>query len=230
MGISTMFLCLIPDLRRLNRWSAVSFRYAAAPIWSLKKHPVLTATPVVAASQLQTHARMSLFSHRFNRDGAPQRLPTYFQYRRNFQTLPVFLYNPAANRKSLRYRSGSFPRVDSSSAIFKSSLNLRHPYDQIPILRMAKPAPGSCERSRFGKVNREGAGSRGRRFPALAGTQCFAGQSAGIRGASEGLRGTPRNPNATPQMAQQFRGLKRREVILQRDLPDLSSQFLGPLE
>jgi hypothetical protein len=43
-----MFLRLIPDLRRLNRWSAVSFRYAEAPIWSLKKHPALTATPVVA--------------------------------------------------------------------------------------------------------------------------------------------------------------------------------------
>jgi len=70
---------------------------------------------------------MTLFSHQFNRDGAPQRLPTYFQYRRNFQTLPVFLYNPAADRKCLRYRSGSFPRVDSSSALFKSSLNLRHP-------------------------------------------------------------------------------------------------------
>jgi len=108
-----MFLRLIPDLRRLNPWSAVSFRYAAAPIWSLTKHPVLTATPVVAASRLQTYAL--------------QRLPTYFHGRRNFQALPVFLYNPAADRKCLRYRSGSFPRVDSSSALFKSSLNIRHP-------------------------------------------------------------------------------------------------------
>jgi hypothetical protein len=78
MGTSTMFLCLIPDLRRLNRWSAVSFRYAEAPIWSLKKHPVLTATPIVAASRPQTHPRMRLFSRRFNRDSAPQRLLTYF--------------------------------------------------------------------------------------------------------------------------------------------------------
>ena len=51
-----MFLRLIPDLRRLNRWSAVSFRYAEAPIWSLKKHPILTATLIVEALRLQTHA------------------------------------------------------------------------------------------------------------------------------------------------------------------------------
>ena len=95
---------------------------------------------------------------------------------------------------------------------------------------MAEPAPRSRERNRFGKVKREGAGSRGRHFPAVAGTQCLAGQSAGIRGASERLRGIAQNPNATPQMAQQFRGLKRREVILQRDPPDLSSRFLEPLE
>src|SRR5579863_156724 len=94
---STMFLRLITDLRRLNRWSVVSFRYAAAPIWSLKKHLVLTATPIVASFPT-THARRSAF-------------PTYFHRRRNFQTLPVFLFNPAANRKSLRYRSGSFPHV-----------------------------------------------------------------------------------------------------------------------
>ena len=160
-----MFLRLIPDLRRLNRWSAVSFRYAAAPMWFLKKHPVLTATPIVATFRLQIRV------------------------------------------------SQRGPRISISGATYS----------------------GSCGRDQFGKAKREGAGSGGRDSPATAGAQCFARQSAGrqsagIRGASEGLRGIARNPNAAPQMARQFRRLKRHEVIVQRGSLGLSSRFLEPLE
>jgi hypothetical protein len=72
MGTSIMFLRLIPDLRRLNRCPVVSFRYAEAPIWSLKKHPVLTATPVVALPGCKIHAlqaaqRISISAETFKR-------------------------------------------------------------------------------------------------------------------------------------------------------------------